>query len=170
MWQLLSWDVCFLVLGASRSLNVESSLKYCQQSGKINTNRQPHLVISGILCCFSQLLQCCPPAWAGPGWGGSSQVQPDLIELGLWRENLLWMFLLIRNQLVGRHKGRVEWWEQNIWHNTHLARGSPNVKKNTHPVFQHISHLWYILMMTHCVRTSNSGGILTFSRTFSKYC
>ena len=53
---------------------------------------------------------------------------------------------------------------------THLARGSPNVKKNTHPVFQHISHLWYILMMTHCVRTSNSGGILTFSLSFSEYC
>ena len=53
---------------------------------------------------------------------------------------------------------------------THLARGSPNVKKNTHPVFQHISHLWYILMMTHCVGTSNSGGILIFSLSFSKYC
>ena len=53
---------------------------------------------------------------------------------------------------------------------SHLARGSPNVEKNTHPVFQHISHLWYILMMTHCVRTSNSGGILTFSLSFSKYC
>ena len=52
----------------------------------------------------------------------------------------------------------------------HLARGSPNVKKNTHPVFQHISHLWYILMMTHCVGTSNSGGILIFSLSFSKYC
>ena len=44
----------------------------------------------------------------------------------------------------------------------HLARGSPNVKKIVHPVFQHISHLWYILMMTHCVGTSNSGGILIF--------
>ena len=43
-------------------------------------------------------------------------------------------------------------------------------KKNTHPVFQHISHLWYILMMTHCVGTSNSGGILIFSLSFSKYC
>ena len=53
---------------------------------------------------------------------------------------------------------------------THLARGSPNVKKNTHPVFQHISHLWYMLMMTHCVGTSNSGGILIFSLSFSKYC
>ena len=53
---------------------------------------------------------------------------------------------------------------------THLARGSPNVKKMSHPVFQHISQLWYILMMTHCVRTSNFGGILIFLLSLSKYC
>ena len=116
MWQLLSWDVCFLVLVFKRGILFEV-LPTVRQNQYKQTTSSRHLT-SGILCCFSQLLQSCPPAWAGPGWGGSSPVQPDLIELGLWRENLLWMFLLIRNQLVGRHKGRAEWWEQNIWHNS----------------------------------------------------
>ena len=91
------------------SLNGESSLNYWQQLGKIDTNRQLHLTSGMILCCFSQLLQRCPPAGAGSGWGGSSPVQPDLIELGLWRENLLWMFLLIRNPTcrATQRSGRV---------------------------------------------------------------
>ena len=74
MWQLL-WDVCFLVLGASRSLNVESSLKYCQQSGKINTNRQPHLVIShqGFFVAFHNCYNVVHQPGQGRGGAGAAQ-------------------------------------------------------------------------------------------------